>query len=363
MSAYFESGFCVRRPSWHGQEELLAEYPESWDAARLAAGLMWEPVVASALMTGQQDAWADAYYPRLIQRGDELPEGAVEVSTTADGARTVLVPTDERKAILRDDTRELLAMPSGGFEIITHAQMGDIAESLTAEWSSHGATVKFETAGSVRGGRQVYAVVYLDEPWQAPGDDSATYPYAVLVNSHDGTGACKLVFSSVRVVCWNTFQAASMEGDRTGHQVIIRHTGDVAARIEQAKEGLAGIRDEAKAWQVLATDLAAINVNDAVVRTFLDEFIPVPENASERTRTARKARQDTWMKLYTESPTCAELPDTAYKVVQAAGEYLDHLRPFRSADTYLARTMLQPEPVKAGVVQLVRDLAHELVPA
>lgn len=361
MPAYFESGFCVRQPSWHGLENLLDDYPESWDEARLAAGLMWEPVVASALMTGQSDAWSDAYYPRMVQRGEEMPDGAYVVHEQADGARTVLVPTDERKAILRDDTKELLAMPSGGFEIINHAAMGELLEVLTESWRSEGASVKFETAGAVKGGRMVYALVYLDEPWHAPGDDSATFPYAALLNSHDGTGACKLVFTDIRVVCWNTFNAASLQGERTGSQVMIRHTGDVASRLEEAKAGLVGIREEAKEWQMLATDLAGININDAVVRTFLDEFIPVPENASERTRSQRQERQATFMHLYNDSPTVAELPETAYKLVQASGEYLDHLRPFRSADTYLARTIFTPEPVKAGAVRLIRELAHELV--
>ena len=64
-----------------------------------------------------------------------------------------------------------------------------------------------------------------------------------------------------------------------------------------------------------------------------------------------------------DSPTVAPLPDTAYKLVQAAGEYLDHLRPFRSRDTYLARTMLRNEPIKGNVVRLVRSLAADLVPA
>jgi len=358
MSAYFESGFCVRRPSWHGQETLLADYPESWDAARLAAGLMWEPVVASAIMA-YPEGWADAYYPRTIRPGEEVPDGAIEVPGANPG--TYLVPTEERKAILRDDTKELLAMPSGGFEVITHGQMGELLEVLTQAWTTAGAQVKFETAGSVKGGRMVYALVYLDEPWTAPGDDSATYPYAALLNSHDGTGACKLVFTDIRVVCWNTFNAASIQGDASGAQVTIRHTGNVNERLEEAKAGLTGIREEAKAWQMLATDLAGININDAVVRTFLDEFIPIPEAASERTRENRAARQATFLKLYHESPTCADLPETAYKLVQASGEYLDHLRPFQTPDTYLARTILRQEPIKAGTVRLVRQLAKEMI--
>src|SRR4051794_24397637 len=43
MSAYFESGFCVRTPSWHRGENLLSDYPKDVDDARAKAGLLWEP--------------------------------------------------------------------------------------------------------------------------------------------------------------------------------------------------------------------------------------------------------------------------------------------------------------------------------
>lgn len=142
--------------------------------------------------------------------------------------------------------------------------------------------------------------------------------------------------------------------------MVLRHAGNVEARLEDAKAGLAGMRDEAKAWQLLATDLTGININDAVVRTFLDEFIPVPEGASERTRANRLERQGAFLGLFNDSPTNAALPMTAYRLVQAAGEYVDHLRPFRSPDTYLARTLFSAEPVKGGVVRRVRQLANEL---
>jgi hypothetical protein len=141
---------------------------------------------------------------------------------------------------------------------------------------------------------------------------------------------------------------------------VLRHSGDVGARLEDAKASLAGMRDEAKEWQVLAADLASININDAVVRTFLDEFIPIPEAASERTRANRAERQAAFMAMLTDSPTLAPLPNTAYKLVQAAGEYLDHLRPFRNPDTYLARTMFSSEPIKGGAIKLVRQLARDL---
>jgi phage/plasmid-like protein (TIGR03299 family) len=359
MPAYFDTGFSVRKPMWHGLGMVADEYPESWEQARTWAGLDWEPT------------YLDLFVPRMVDDGDQVPQGSTataggqlelvgepgEERLVARGRQMVHVPVDGHRAIARDDTLDVLATPKDSFELIYHQQMGELLDAYTEAWRKAGATVKFETAGSVRGGRMVWALVYLDEPYTVPGDESATYPFAALLNAHDGTAACKLLPTQVRVVCWNTWNAASAAGDRTGHQVVIRHTGNVSDRLESAKAGLATMRDEAKAWQVLATDLAAINVSDAVVQMFLDEFIPVPENATERTRNQRVERQATFRKLYEESPTQDGVRGTAYGLVQAAGEYLDHLRPFRSSDTYLARTMFTPEPIKPAVIKLVRELA------
>lgn len=345
MPAYFDTGFSVREPMWHGMGSVLEDYPTDWEDARKKAGLDWEPVKRPL------------YVPQTIRVENEVPDGAHLLGPSDDGmARRYLVPVDGHTAIVRDDTDAVLATPTSGYELILHSQMGQLLEAYTEAWSKAGGQVKFETAGSVRGGALVWALVYLDEPFQVPGDPSECYPFATLLNAHDGSAACKLLPTTVRVVCWNTWKMAEAQGNRTGHQLTIRHSGNVTERVDAAKDSLTQMRNEAQEWTMLATDLAKINVSDAVFRTFLDEFIPVPENASERTRNQRADRRATFTKLYEDSPTQEGITGTAYGLVQAAGEYLDHLRPFRNRDTYLTRTMFTNEPVKGGVIKLVREL-------
>lgn len=379
MPAYFDTGFSVRQPMWHRQGAVLEDYPIDWQDARAKAGLLWEPGYADlyvqrtvptlcrycAEAVGQPHdadcvvggATEQAGQPELVAAEHCGPDGCVVVRDLPDDRLLVHVPTDGHQAIVRDDTWAVLATPTDSFKLIQHHQMGDLLDAYSSAWRKAGADVKFETAGSVRGGALVWALVWLDEPMTVRGDDSPTYPFATLLNAHDGSAACRLTPTSIRIVCWNTWKMAEAQGEANPHAVVLRHAGNVEARLEDAKASLAGMRDEAKQWQLLADDLAGINIDDAVVSTFLHEFIPIPENASERTRAGRAERQATFMALYTDSPTVAPLPDTAYKLVQAAGEYLDHLRPFRNRDTYLARTMLRNEPIKGGVVRLVRELA------
>lgn len=342
---YFETGFCVRQPSWHRKETLLDDYPADADEARLRAGLMWEP------------GYRDIYVEEVFEVGAELPEGSHVVGMTDTGDQVVHVPQGGHQAIVRNDTRATLAVPRTSWQLISNEQMFELLDEYTKAWRAAGATVQFETAGSVKGGALVWALVKLDEPYTVPGDDSETYPFATILNAHDGSAACRLTPTQVRVVCWNTWKAAEYDAERSGMGIVLRHNGNMADKLAEAKVAATAMRDEAKAWQLQATDLAGFNYGDAAVERFLDGFIPLPDGATERMLNSRAEKQAMFRSLLA-SPTNCELPDTAYKLVQAAGEYLDHVRPFRSSDTYLARTMLAPEPFKAGAIRLAREVCN-----
>lgn len=330
MAHFFDSGFCVRQPSWHGLENLLSEYPDSWDDARMAAGLMWEPRIVPM-------------YRKVIG------EGGVELFEAVAGGRIVE----------RDDDGAVLGTVSDNFALISHGEMGEIIEAIVGQ-----PNVKFETAGSVKGGAQVWALVKLDEPYTIPGDNDPAgdpilhYPYLSLLNSHDGTGACKVLLTQVRVVCWNTIQAASAEGDRHGHQFSFRHVGKPMERIEDARAALTGARDEAQAWVTLASELHGMPIGDREVAQFLSEFIPEPPAGitSDRVK-ANIARDRARFMAAFNSETNIGQHGTGLGLFNASVEYLDHLRRFRSTDTYLGRTILRPEPLKARALTLVRELA------
>lgn len=332
MADYFESGFTVRTASWHGKETVLAEHPDNWDDARMAAGLMWEPRLVPLF---RRDVDADGQ----------------EVFVEAEGA----------KLVERDDTARPLGVVTDRFELLTHAQMGPILEAIQGAGD-----VKYETAGSVRDGRTVYALLRLDEPYTIPGDVDGfgdpvqTYPYLALLNSHDGTGACKVLYTQVRVVCWNTVQAADADGDRHSAQFSFRHTTGMAERIDEAKDAMNRARVEVARWQQMATQLHAITITDEQQQMFLNEFLPMPPAGLVSDRVAANVERDRqqFMTILNTSLTNCEMSHTGLGLVNAAVEYLDHVRGFKSANTYLGRQLLRPEPLKARAVALVRELAN-----
>lgn len=349
MPAYFDSGFCVRMPSWHGQENLLTDYPVDWNDAREKAGLLWEPEIVPMFqrLVGCRTCEAPIY---------TMHRDACDLSgPVLDGdASNVFVEVPDHRIVQRNDTQDVLGPVSDTFGLIFHSTMGEIVEAICGEGA------KFETAGSVQGGAQVWALVYLDEPFTVPGDDSETFPFFALLNAHDGSGACKAVSTDIRVVCWNTYNAASMQGERTGRQFVFRHTSNVLDRIEEAKDALSGLRDESKKWVELATDLFQLTADDMALNHFLTEFIPSPEDHGEqitdRVRENISTARLTFKSLYLDSITCEAHRGTALGLVDAATEYLDHIRGYRNRDTYLGRTILRPEPAKAKAVALARNV-------
>lgn len=353
MPAYFDTGFSVREPMWHGQGTVLSDYPVDWADARVKAGLEWEPAVRSLYQLRTFDPAIDG-----IDTQEDLGlvhdiNVAYEVKTDASGKITeLLLPLTNQRLVVRDDNEHALGVVSDQFSLVSHHTMGNILEVVLGQTN-----VKFETAGSCKDGAQVWALAYLDEPMHVAGDDTETYPFVVLLNNHDGSGACKLVATSVRVVCWNTYQAASMQGERSGRQFIFRHAGDVEGRIEEAMKALAGVRDEAKEWDALATELFGMKVDEAVLNHFIADFIPEPpaEIVSPRVRDNVDKSRKVFKHLYLDSVTCEAHKGTGLGLVDASVEYLDHVRGFRNKDTLMGRTLLRPEPLKAKAVALVRE--------
>lgn len=354
MADYFESGFCVRERSWHGKETLLAEAPETWDEARQVAGLAWEPELRPLYF--QNTEWepcdSDAVGAEW-RRNDCLCCDAWMRPVTS------FVEEPNARRVIRNDSGNGLGVVSGTFELITHAEMGQIMEPVLANPGT-----RLDTMGSVKEGRQVFATVLLDEPYQIKGDIDGfgdpvlTLPYFAILNSHDGTGACKGLYTQVRVVCANTVQASAADGDRHGAQFVLRHTSGVKARIEQARDVIDGCRAEASRWREVAEALSLLPVSNEQQIQFLNEFIPEPpaDVVSDRVRANVAKDRSAFLHVLRDSATNSAMQNTALGLFNASVEFADHLRGFRNRETYMGRQILSAEPMKAKALTLVRSL-------
>jgi phage/plasmid-like protein (TIGR03299 family) len=325
MPANVESMFSVRQMPWHREGAVLADYPGSWEQARTLAGLDWDPITT--------DVYA------LTGLG-------------ADGSPRY-EPVEGWKCVARSDNGTVLSINKDTYTVIGHAEMGEIVEAVLAQ-----PNVKWETAGVLDGGRSVWCLALLDEPITLPGDDSPTLPYLAITNRHDGTAACALRATAVRIVCANTFRAAELEGERTGATFSFIHKSSWRSRIEEARKAVTGARKEMRRYQELASELLAIPINSRQRELFVTEFIPMPPAGLVTDRVARNVGEArSALRLLFTSQTTEQVAGTAYGLVQAAGEYLDHVRTARSWETRLNRTLIRPEPLKHRALSLIREIA------
>src|SRR6516165_4805846 len=324
MPANVESMFSVRHMPWHQEGIILGDYPGTWAKARLLAGLDWDPETTGV------------YTATGIN-----PDGTVHCELI-----------ECWQAIIRSDSGAVLSLNKDSYTVIGHGEMGEIVEAVLAQ-----PNVKWETAGVLDEGRAVWCLALLDEPVELPGDDSPTRPYLAITNRHDGTAACALRATAVRIVCANTFRAAELEGERTGTTFSFVHKPGWRNRIEEARKAVTGARAEMARYAELASELLAIPVSPVQRELFITAFIPKPPDGLITDRVARNVDEArTALRLLFGTPTTLPVAGTAYGLVQAAGEYLDHVRTARSWETRLNRTLIRPEPLKHRALQLARDI-------
>lgn len=93
----------------------------------------------------------------------------------------------------------------------------------------------YETAGSLRGGRQVWLLAKMPDHIRVGKGDDTIEKYVMLTNSHDGSKPVVAKITPVRVVCNNTLSWA-LKG--SGSEVRIRHTMSMRSQLQEAHKTL-----------------------------------------------------------------------------------------------------------------------------
>lgn len=319
MPAYFDKGFVVREAAWHGLAEVLEDYPGREKAMELA----------------------DHNWPTV-----ELP-----VLTEIDGKKK---KAEGWKIIARGDTNDILSVCRDSYQVIPNDIMWDIVDELMGQKN-----VKYETAGVLKGGTILWVMTRIDEPVKIKGDDSEIYPFCMVATSHDGSRACSASATSVRVVCWNTYNASVSESKRTGLVYSFRHTKNVSERIEEAKIALKLTREKQSEFIELANELTRHTVTNDGIKDFIGQFIPDPPakiTTSRAINNIEKARGKVSKILESRSVPEAHKA-TSYGLFCAGIEYLDHMRNFRTEENHFRRTVYDQNNLKPKVAALALQVA------
>lgn len=198
-----------------------------------------------------------------------------------------LLPTDmstetDYRMVIRDNPyfdggddpkTNLLGMVKSRHEIVSNEEMFEFAEKLLIGG-------RYETAGSLDGGRRIFlsmaldAQIVIDE--SGINDDINTY--LVLSNSHDGSTGLTAAVTPIRVVCTNTLNYALKDAQQ---KITIRHTKSVQERMQMAVQTLKLATNYETHFKSDAETLLAEPVSDNEFFKIMNAAFPIPTDPSK----------------------------------------------------------------------------------
>ena len=143
---------------------------------------------------------------------------------------------------------------------------------------------KYETAGSLNGGATIFIQMRLNTI--LPIDNDEVLPYMLLTNSHDGSGALKVLMTPVRVVCSNTLRWALSKP--TKNSISLRHTKSITGKIDEARNilGLTELFYDSFSQEV--NNLIDTEVTNTVFTELIDKVFPMTELKEDDTTSVRQ---------------------------------------------------------------------------
>ena len=274
------AAFVSTETAWH-REGTILEDGISYDQAIEHGGLDWEVEKV----------------PHYIKRVREVPQ---EPLVVAPGYVVQRPPLTEEVMVQSEDAYSVVRNDREGSEAVI-GTVGDVwkplqnhdAFSILRPMVDDG-SVKIETAGVLRGGKQVWMLVQfnlqriiaqaeqtlsamedVDERFAMQGLYDLileTAPFALFSNDFTGSAMARIMETWVRVVCANTFSVAMAK--QRGISVAVSHTSNV-------------VEDYAKGAKVLLEGIATRYVDLAETRAIMKNTI-LPEDISLSTSPFRR---------------------------------------------------------------------------
>lgn len=137
-----------------------------------------------------------------------------------------------------------------------------------------------ETAGSLKGGRQVWALAKIrDGKMDINQKDPVAY-YILLSNSHDGSVAVRVGFTPIRVVCNNTLTMA--HNSKASKLLRVRHTSNLQENLEMVRDTMKVARREFAATVEQYRKLQKRGIDAASLEHYIRVVFSLPEDKGGR---------------------------------------------------------------------------------
>jgi phage/plasmid-like protein (TIGR03299 family) len=219
------------------------------------------------------------------------------------------------------EATEYLGVVGSNYTPIQNEEHTEMLNTLVDESGAH-----FETAGSLRGGKQTFLSMKLPETINVGGHDPVDL-YLVALNSHDGTSPFRFLVTPVRVVCANT-QAAAINSAKA--QFSIRHVKGAQGHIQEAREALDLTFKYVEAFGLRAEQMLDQAMTDFEFNRIVAHLFEVEAAKSKRQENTAVQHIENVTNLWRNSETMAGIEGTRWGGYQAVTEYTDHYMSVRN---------------------------------
>lgn len=291
MSAEIETMMYAGETPWHGLGVHVGDDPVTSKEAIKAAGLDWE--------VEKRPLW------------------------TADAAGKPTIDVETHMAVVRKTDDAKLGIVGANYVPVQNLDSFEFTDALVDE-----GLMRYHTAGSLRGGQRIWLLGKIGQSDILPKDTLDRY--LLLWNTHDGSGALRVLFTNVRVVCANTARVALSQGK--GEGVYLRHTTNIKNRLEKAKEVLGLANREFDKFVEFAQALSKLKMNALSFEKFSEFLIPDNPDIDSNTR-AENSRLEL-ANLFTDGrgQNIPGVRGTGWAAYSAVVEFANYFRSSRGGD-------------------------------
>ncbi|MEE0419577.1 MAG: DUF932 domain-containing protein [Lachnospiraceae bacterium] len=294
MAANVETMFFTGREApWHGLGTSVAEAPDSREALELA-GLNWHVM------------------QKPIYTGEEVIPGY--------------------KANVRDLDNKVLGVVTDRYKVVQNEESFAFTDALLGEG------IRYETAGSLQGGRKTWILARLCNEYIITGERIS--PYLVFYNSHDGSSCIRVAMTPIRVVCQNTLNLALAKAQRSWS---MKHTGNIDLKLEEARETLFMAENYMGELGKGIEDLQRKKLSDRKVKEYIEVLLPREDGMTPQQQKNVIRLQDNMKRCYYDAPDLQQVDSNAYRFINAVSDFATHLKPLRVTSNFkenlFARTM------------------------
>jgi phage/plasmid-like protein (TIGR03299 family) len=248
---------------------------------------------------------------------------------------------DGNKCLMRSDTKQVMSVVSNEYRVFQNSElidlMGRIANDTKVQW---------ETAGALgRTGQTQWVLGYMPDLDIRVRGKNETKSYMLLTNGHGNMRSLQILPTTVRVVCQNTLSMATAGGQRTRRNNVekrkfdkaslstgygIHHDGNLDSALQDVVDAYQCFIKDKVVTQEVMEQLCEVKMSqdDSIEywnRVFGLPSADVDEAAKAKLMKQEQQRLETLQNILA-SPTCntPEIAGTAYSVLQATTEFVDH---------------------------------------